>query len=100
MPGNLLLPPRSASPIGSLLLPGMRSVDRVGRWQADANWRSECWGTEGTLRTPEPSLVAFGLDQVHDPSLRLNIRLNVALGGAQGGMSREHLHVSERAAYR
>jgi hypothetical protein len=52
-------------------------------------------GTEGTLRTPEPSLVAFGLDQVHHLSLRLNVRLNVTLGRAQGGMARQHLHVTE-----
>jgi len=36
------------------------------------------------------------LDQVHDLSLRLNVRLYVALGRAQSGMSRQHLHVSER----
>ena len=36
------------------------------------------------------------LNQIHHLPLRLYVRLNVALGRAQGGMPREHLHVSER----
>ena len=39
------------------------------------------------------------LNKVHDLSLRLYVGFNVPLRRAQSGMTGQHLHVSQRAAY-
>jgi hypothetical protein len=36
--------------------------------------------------------VANSLNQIHDPSLRLYVGLNVALGRTQSGVTSQHLH--------
>jgi hypothetical protein len=43
---------------------------------------------------------AGGLNQFHDPNLRIRVGLDVALGGAKVRVSRKHLNVPERSVDR
>jgi hypothetical protein len=68
----------------------------VAAWDTGSKMKRVILFGAGSRRQAD---VRLALNQIHDLPLRLYVRLNVALGGAQSRMSRQHLHVSQRAAY-
>ena len=68
--------------------------DRVIAVRTPAAEQTEGDDADGGDRAPGPHS-SESSHQVHGLSLRLSVRLNVALGRAQSGMPRQHLHVSE-----